>query len=492
MRRFGSDLLFCMAIISCLEGFSQASGGYYGPGQSARTLFPQQPDIRDNGAENPFLVTDPTTATERSYQSSKMSIPVDDFLFGETPILGSTTTKDGMSDSNRRLPDLLLSSSVSARALQDPSQLRHAWKDNLLSQSPSPQQEQARNAPLPRVRHTGTTIAGLVVGPEYCLLAADTRATMDSTVADTRAEKLHPLVASSLIWAAGAGTSADLQHVARSCRYQFHYQTLVYDSTIGNQPHDSLPPNHNLYHAHPNLTSVYRIRPANGTNHHATTTTRLSMASVCHWLRNHLYQQAGNCQANLIVGGICPQTWTPLLRVLHPHGSMDTPTVPFAALGSGGMAAMAILEQGLLRHRGSNNKNNETDLTLEEGLDLLIRAVRAGIENDLGSGSQIDLVLVRVQRIKDDDHHQDTTVRITTEYRRAAVPEPPFSPTSSESSGTGGGTYVASLSSQDTGGVNGFGNAPLVVRPVRSNPPPPPTTTGTEEEWNARLGLPQR
>ena len=69
------------------------------------------------------------------------------------------------------------------------------------------------------------------------------------------------------------------------------------------------------------------------------------------------------------------------LVAIHPHGSMDV--VPYSALGSGGLAAMAVLES-----RYSPN------LTRSEGIELVKQAVLAGIENDLGSGSQVDLCVL--------------------------------------------------------------------------------------------------
>ena len=69
------------------------------------------------------------------------------------------------------------------------------------------------------------------------------------------------------------------------------------------------------------------------------------------------------------------------LLAIHPHGSIDV--VPFTALGSGGLAAMGILEA-----------NYRSDLSLEEGLELVKDAILAGIKNDLGSGSQVDICVL--------------------------------------------------------------------------------------------------
>ena len=62
----------------------------------------------------------------------------------------------------------------------------------------------------PGYTKTGTTIVGLCFEGGV-VLAADTRATAGSIVADKNCLKLHVL--SPNMWCAGAGTAADLQHV---------------------------------------------------------------------------------------------------------------------------------------------------------------------------------------------------------------------------------------------------------------------------------------
>ena len=372
-------------------------------------------------------------------------------------------------------------------------------------------------------RKTGTTIAGMVVGDEYCILAADTRATMGMTIAETRAEKLHSLTRrTNQIWAAGAGTSADLQHLTRLCRYQFQLQNLQYDETIGNT-----------------MQQQQQQQERQQTEQQQQPKSSFpSMAAVCHWLRSELYQQGGECQANLIVGGICPQTLRPSLHALHPHGSIDT--VPFTALGSGGMAAMAILEQSWTKYNSYQQKQQQQqhgEMTLEEAVNVLIRAIRAGIENDLGSGSQIDIVIIRIQKTQskkqqqqqhshsnshdDNDDNKETTtaVVITTEYRRAAVPEPQLPPfmlfndTTTRTTtkdhlvpqingnNNDNNSRSSSSSSSSTSGVNGFGNTPFLLKPVHTTTMPPrhaqqaalPLTRQQvqqkQDEWNAALGI---
>jgi 20S proteasome subunit beta 2 len=53
-------------------------------------------------------------------------------------------------------------------------------------------------------------------------------------------------------------------------------------------------------------------------------------------------------------------------------------------MGSGSLAAMAVFERGY-----------EDDLTEEKAKDLVKDAIKAGIFNDLGSGGNVDLCVIR-------------------------------------------------------------------------------------------------
>lgn len=261
------------------------------------------------------------------------------------------------------------------------------------------------------LRKTGTTICG-VAGRYYCVLGADTRATSSTTVADKRAAKLHPLARN--VWAAGAGTSADLEHVTRSCHYQLKLRHAVLMDAIGNQNQQS----------HHSSVAAMAVSNQEDNDDDASdivvpTHVATSVSSVCRILQNTLLNGAGNVQANLIVGGIDAPggTGRAMLRALHPHGSMDE-ELQFTALGSGGLAAMGVLEQGFYRARlehaarqrrhghakmSDNEDNDDTDdnddevVSLEWAIELVKNAIRAGIENDLGSGSQVDLCIMTRQ-----------------------------------------------------------------------------------------------
>ena len=269
-----------------------------------------------------------------------------------------------------------------------------------------------------KLRSTGTTIAGLVLADRTVILGADTRATDDRMVADKYCHKIHPLTTTSTVddsivavYACGAGTSGDLEAVTRQVRFYMKLQHLQ-EQTIGNR----------------------------GPSSFSSTTSVVNQ--VCKLLKDQLYESNGSLGVNLILGAT-----NGTLVAIHPHGSSEH--VPYAALGSGGLAAMAVLEE---RYKPS--------MTIQQGMRLIARAIKAGIENDLGSGSQVDLCVL---------HHNGTVQNL-----RAAVPE----------------QNDLSKSSADfvdaVGSVNGFGNLPYQEqrrKTLRSN------TTNDQMLWDSLLGI---
>ena len=220
-----------------------------------------------------------------------------------------------------------------------------------------------------RCLKTGTTIVGLRAQGSI-ILAADTRATEGSVVADTRCEKVHRL--SRNVWCCGAGTSADLDALTRKVRYAFLLRNKIRES-IGND----------------GFSYRYGQDADGDTMHYEEMTFRseeeidinqtlgdVSISSICHMIREELTRGGGEIGANLVLGGVDPFTKQPILTAIHPHGSIDV--IPYTALGSGGLAAMGVLEAG---YRGN--------MSLDDGIKLVKDAVLAGVKNDLGSGSQV-------------------------------------------------------------------------------------------------------
>jgi 20S proteasome subunit beta 2 len=96
-------------------------------------------------------------------------------------------------------------------------------------------------------------------------------------------------------------------------------------------------------------------------------------------LKQHLFRYQGHIGAYLVVAGVDP-TGVGLFTV-HAHGSTDK--LPYVTLGSGSLAAMSVFE--------SMWKPN---LDREGAINLSAEAIKAGIFNDLGSGSNVDVCVI--------------------------------------------------------------------------------------------------
>lgn len=186
---------------------------------------------------------------------------------------------------------------------------------------------------MPGFMKTGTTIVGLVF-KDGIILGADTRATEGPLVCDKNCEKIHYIADN--IWCCGAGTAADTEMVTRMISSDLELMRL----NTGTQP---------------------RVKAA---------LTRL---------KRHLFQYQGHVSAALVLGGV--DTTGAHLYTVYPHGSTDQ--LPFVTMGSGSLAAMSVFESG---YRDGLNE--------EEGIKLVERAICAGIFNDLGSGSNVDVAVI--------------------------------------------------------------------------------------------------
>ena len=113
---------------------------------------------------------------------------------------------------------------------------------------------------------------------------------------------------------------------------------------------------------------------------HALSTGRKPRVVTCMtMLKQHLFRYQGYIGAYLVVAGVDP-TGVGLFTV-HAHGSTDK--LPYVTMGSGSMAAMAVFES---RWKGS--------LTRDEAVSLCSEAIKSGIFNDLGSGSNVDVCVI--------------------------------------------------------------------------------------------------
>eukprot|EP00997_Jenningsia_sp_PLL12_P006083 NODE_2625_length_891_cov_106.574822_g2161_i0.p1 GENE.NODE_2625_length_891_cov_106.574822_g2161_i0~~NODE_2625_length_891_cov_106.574822_g2161_i0.p1 ORF type:complete len:271 (-),score=71.21 NODE_2625_length_891_cov_106.574822_g2161_i0:77-868(-) len=181
---------------------------------------------------------------------------------------------------------------------------------------------------------TGTTICGLVF-KDGVVLGADTRATQGSIVADKNTDKIHYMAPN--IYCCGAGTSADTNAVTNMISSALALQRL----NIGRQS---------------------RVK------------TALRMT------KQHLFRYQGHVSAALVLGGV--DVDGPYLSTIAPHGSTDR--LPYVTMGSGSLAAMAVMEA-----------EYKSDMTEQEGIQLVHRAICRGIFEDLGSGSNVDIRVIR-------------------------------------------------------------------------------------------------
>jgi len=185
----------------------------------------------------------------------------------------------------------------------------------------------------PIARKTGTTIVGLVY-KDGIVLGADTRSTEGPIVADKNCEKIHYIAPN--IYCCGAGTAADTEHTTALISSQLELHKLA----TGREP-------------------------------------RVVTAKTM--LQQMLFKYQGEIGAALILGGV--DINGPSLYTIHPHGSTDR--LPYVTMGSGSLAAMAVFEAGY-----------KPGMTREEGIKLVHAAITAGIFNDLGSGSNVDVTVL--------------------------------------------------------------------------------------------------
>jgi hypothetical protein len=189
----------------------------------------------------------------------------------------------------------------------------------------------------------------------------------------------------------------------------------------------------------------------------ATGATFVGLEYLCRFLQQYLYENGEATNVYLIVGGFLSDGVTPCLRELYPHGSSND--AAYAALGSGGMAALSVLEHGYNPH-----------LSLDDAVDLAVTAVAAGIRHDLGSGSQVDVCVLRP--------HRQPAVFSRAVVPAETLPELPLPllsaaaaalARSNEDADASGAAIIDTSNKNNNvvvprGGVNGFGNVDFVVR----------------------------
>ncbi|CAJ1943325.1 unnamed protein product [Cylindrotheca closterium] len=195
---------------------------------------------------------------------------------------------------------------------------------------------------LPKLtKKTGTTICGMVYKGGV-VLGADTRATSDTEVAEKNCEKIHYLAPN--IYCCGAGTAADTEMITQMMASQLELLRM-------------------------NTHSQSRV------------------ITACTLLKRRLFGYQGHISAALVLGGV-DNINGPAVYNIAPHGS--TAKLNYSTMGSGSLAAMSIFESDW-----------KEDMSEEEAVQLVKRAIGAGIFNDLGSGSNCDICILRTDGTKD-------------------------------------------------------------------------------------------
>mmetsp|Transcript_25621 Transcript_25621/g.46262 ORF Transcript_25621/g.46262 Transcript_25621/m.46262 type:complete len:298 (+) Transcript_25621:77-970(+) len=188
---------------------------------------------------------------------------------------------------------------------------------------------------LPMATKTGTTIVGMVYKGGV-VLGADTRATGGTEVAEKNCEKIHYLAPN--MYCCGAGTAADTEKTTELISSQLELLRM-----------DTHSPSR--------------------------------VVTACTLLKRMLFKYQGHISAALVLGG-CDVNG-PHVYQIYPHGS--TGKLPYTTMGSGSLAAMSVFESSW-----------REDMEEQEAEDLVKRAIGAGIFNDLGSGSNCDTCIIRL------------------------------------------------------------------------------------------------
>lgn len=190
-------------------------------------------------------------------------------------------------------------------------------------------------------KKTGTTIAGLIFS-NGVVLGADTRATNGTEIAEKDCMKIHDIADN--IYCCGAGTAADTDQVTKMIQ-----------------------------------TNLKLLRlNMNGEPSRVVTATNM--------LKKFLHRYQGHIGAHLILGG-CDLTG-PHLYDIHAAGS--TSYLPYATNGSGCLAAMGVFET-----------EYKAEMDEASAIELVKRAIAAGIFNDLGSGSNCTIRVIRMDGTTD-------------------------------------------------------------------------------------------
>jgi len=208
---------------------------------------------------------------------------------------------------------------------------------------------------------TGTTIVGICC-TDGIVLGADTRSTGGALVMDKNKLKIHKI--SSCIYCCGAGTSAHCDYVTRKARHEL---------------------------------GLYQID-----NELAGESILESVSSALQSIRKSIEDAKASLQSVFILGGVDDNN----IALYQIDDDGTSIRLGFAALGSGSTDAIAILEthreiwnnkSEIIKNR---NKSYMENIKTDEAVISVRKAVQAGILNDLGSGSHVDLLIIQKNKVR--------------------------------------------------------------------------------------------
>ena len=189
-------------------------------------------------------------------------------------------------------------------------------------------------------KKTGTTLCGFLF-KDGIVLASDTRASAGAMVAQKNINKFHYLAKNA--YSCGAGTAADNDLVLLKLSHELELFSL-------------------------NTKKLPRA---------ATILTKLS---------DTLFRHMGQLGVYQIIGIFDPVDGPKLYNISSSGFYHEKVRV---TSGSGSLAAMSIIE-----HRHNIN------MTKEEAIQLAIDAISAGIEYDLGSGSNVNVAIIKKEGVE--------------------------------------------------------------------------------------------
>ncbi len=211
-------------------------------------------------------------------------------------------------------------------------------KEDLIepSQSSLVQERLEKSNPQSQSFKTGTTTVGLVC-KDAVILGTDKRATMSYFVASKTSEKLHKI--QEHIYMTIAGGVADAQYLIDVLRAE---------------------------------TTLYQLKKE----------SRIKVKSAGKILSNILYKnKMYPYQVGLILGGVTEEEG-PVLLDIGAYGSILPDK--FVAVGSGQNFSYGVLEA-----------KYKDDLTIEEGKEIIIKAISSSIIRDMASGNGIDIAIIK-------------------------------------------------------------------------------------------------